>query len=137
MGGSVTFSVTCLSCYIKGTAVVTTTGVKTDDSILGDIIGFLEDPLKVIVNALDLNLEVDLTNLGGHFEFDFSVAGAGTYTVQIFKSESELGVQVCLQLLSLSSVPAHISHNLLKHVWCPRDFAEQRQESLYTLSCSS
>jgi hypothetical protein len=76
--------------------VVQTTGVKTNEGILGDIISFIEDPTEVIVNALDLNLEVDLTSFGGHFDFDFGIAVAGTYTVLIFKSESELGIEVSL-----------------------------------------
>jgi hypothetical protein len=108
--------VTCLSCYLKGTAVVTTTGVKTDESFLGELGGFFSDPIDTLENALDLDLEVDFTNLGGHFEFDFSIAAAGTYTIPIFKSESELGIQVNLCLFSLASVLKHISHNLLEHV---------------------
>jgi hypothetical protein len=108
VGVSVTFSVTCLSCYIKGTAVVTTTGVKTDESLLGEIGGFFEDPIDTLLNALDLDLEVDFTNLGGHFEFDFSIAAAGTYTIPIFKSESELGIQVSLWLFSGISLETHI-----------------------------
>jgi len=113
---SLTFSVTCLSCYLKGTAVVTTTGVKTDESFLGELGSFFSDPLDTLENALDLDLEVDFTNLGGHFEFDFSIAAAGTYTIPIFKSESELGIQVSLWLFSVASVLKHISHNLLVHV---------------------
>lgn len=58
------------------------------------MIKFLEDPTEVIVNALDLNIEVNIENLGGHFEFDIAFAASGTYTVQIYKSETEAGVQV-------------------------------------------
>ena len=118
---SLTFSVTCLSCYLKGTAVVTTTGVKnTDGSFLGEldswVSGLIDDPVDTLANALDLDLEVDFTNLGGHFEFDFSIDVAGTYTIPIFKSESDLGIQVSLWLFSVASVLKHISHNLLVHV---------------------
>jgi hypothetical protein len=45
---SISISATCVSCYFEGTAVVATTGVKTDQSLLGDIISFLEDPIGVL-----------------------------------------------------------------------------------------
>lgn len=89
-------TITCPSCYITGNAVVTTTGVKTDDSLLQDIVNFFKDPTEVVVNALDLNLEVSLENFGGHFEFDIAFAGSGTYTIQLYKSETPVGVQVRL-----------------------------------------
>ena len=113
--------------------MVTTTGVKTDESFLGELGSFFSDPLDTLENALDLDLEVDFTNLGGHFEFDFSIAAAGTYTIPIFKSESELGIQVSLWLFSVASVLKHISHNLLVHVWYSGVFAEERQGSSYAV----
>jgi hypothetical protein len=91
---SISISATCVSCYFEGTAVVTTTGVKTDQSLLGDIISFLEDPIGVLVNALDLDLEVNLENLVGHFEFDVAFAVSGTYTLQIYNTETPVGIQV-------------------------------------------
>jgi hypothetical protein len=112
---SLTFSVTCLSCYFKGTAVVTTTGVQNHESFWGEIGSIITDPIDTLENALDLDLEIDFTNLGGHFEFDFSIAAAGTYTIPIFKSESEAGIQVSLWLVSVASVLKHKSQNLLEH----------------------
>lgn len=97
-GLSLTLTATCQGCYITGNAVVTTTGVKKDESILGDIISFLKDPTEVVINALDLNLEVSLENFGGHFELDITFAAAGTYTVMLYKSESPVGVEVRLPL---------------------------------------
>ncbi|RDL33736.1 uncharacterized protein BP5553_08104 [Venustampulla echinocandica] len=92
--GSLSISVTCISCYTTGTAVVTTEGVKKDESVLGGIIDFFKhpDPRELVVDALDLNLEVNLENLGGHFEFDISFAASGTYTVTLFRSETPVGV---------------------------------------------
>jgi hypothetical protein len=47
-----------------------------------------------------LDLEVQLDNFGGHFEFDISFAAAGTYTVTLFKSETPVGVEVSLPSLA-------------------------------------
>ncbi|KAF4626079.1 hypothetical protein G7Y89_g12079 [Cudoniella acicularis] len=96
LSDSLSLSATCISCSTTGSAVVTTEGVKTDDSILGNIISFFrsKNPSDIIVNALDLNLEVQLDNLGGHFEFDISFAASGTYTINLFKSESPAGIQL-------------------------------------------
>lgn len=95
---------TCLSCYTNGTAVVTTDGVKTDESILGDVIDWFKAKNKtdVVTQALGLDLEVQLDNLGGHFEFDISFAASGTYTVTLFKSETPVGVEVSLQVFCSS-----------------------------------
>lgn len=41
-----------------------------------------------------MNLEFSLENFGGHFELDISFAGSGSYTVLLYKSESEAGVEV-------------------------------------------
>jgi hypothetical protein len=103
--------VTCLSCYFKGTAVVTTTGVQNHESFWGELGNIVLDPIDTIESALDLDLEIDFTNLGGHFEFDFSIAAAGTYTIPIFKSETEAGIQVSLWLFSLASVLKHVSQS--------------------------
>ncbi|KAH6666231.1 hypothetical protein B0J14DRAFT_451716, partial [Halenospora varia] len=66
-----------------GSAVVTTEGIKKDQSLLDDVINFFKNPEETVVNALDLNLEVQLNNLGGHFEFDIAFAASGTYTVTL------------------------------------------------------
>ena len=106
---SISISATCVSCYLTGTAVVTTTGIKTDQSLLGDIISFLEDPIGAIVSALDLDLEVNLENLVGHFEFDIAFAISGSYTLQIFKTETPVGIQVCAIRESQQLRPKSIS----------------------------
>lgn len=98
---------TCLSCYTNGTAVVTTDGVKKDDGILGDIIDFFKakDKTDLVTKALGLDLEVQLDNLGGHFEFDISFAASGTYSVTLFKSETPVGVEVSLFTLDPQTQP--------------------------------
>ncbi|KAH8659364.1 hypothetical protein BGZ60DRAFT_531269 [Tricladium varicosporioides] len=92
--GSLSLTATCISCYTTGSAVVTTEGIKKDESILKDVINFFKNPEETVVNALDLNFEVQLNNLGGHFEFDIAFAASGTYTVTLFKSETPVGVQL-------------------------------------------
>jgi hypothetical protein len=55
---------------------------------------FWEDPVGVVINALDLNLVFSLENFGGHFEFDISFAGSGSYTVPLYELESPVRVDV-------------------------------------------
>ncbi|TVY93132.1 hypothetical protein LAWI1_G002920 [Lachnellula willkommii] len=94
--GQTYVTVLCLSCYTNGTAVVTTDGVQKDDNILGDIVDWFkaEDKTDLVTKALGLNLEVQLDNLGGHFEFDISFAAAGTYTITLFTTETPAGVEI-------------------------------------------
>lgn len=94
--GSLSLTATCISCYTTGTATVSTDGVKQDDTILGDIQSFIasSDKTEIVTRALGLDLEVQLDNLGGHFEFDIDFAAAGTYTVPVFKSNTPLSVEV-------------------------------------------
>ncbi|TGO08155.1 hypothetical protein BTUL_0223g00110 [Botrytis tulipae] len=95
-GGKVTgfIKATCVECFTTGNAIATTSGVETDDSILGDILHFLTNSTEIIVDALDLNLRLGFQGVTGHFEIDISFAVAGTYTVPIFTSESLLGIQL-------------------------------------------
>lgn len=95
-------TVVCISCYTTGTAVVTTDGVQKDESIFDTIGGFFKDPdpREIVANALDLNLEVNIENLGGHFEFGITFAAAGTYTVTLFRSQTPVGIAVCSSRLS-------------------------------------
>ncbi|TGO44171.1 hypothetical protein BCON_0582g00010 [Botryotinia convoluta] len=95
-GGKVTgfIKATCVECFTTGNAIVITTGVKTDDSILGDFLHFLTNPTEIIVDALGLNLRLGFQGVTGHFVVDIAFAVAGTYTVPIFTSESLLGIQL-------------------------------------------
>ncbi|TGO21033.1 hypothetical protein BPAE_0247g00110 [Botrytis paeoniae] len=95
-GGKMTgfIKATCVECFTTGNEIVTTTGVETDDSILGDFLHVLTNPTEIIVDALDLYLRLDFQEVSGHFEIDIAFAVAGTYTVPIFTSESLLGMQL-------------------------------------------
>lgn len=100
-----------MECFTTGNAIVTTTGVETDESILGDILHFLTNPTEIIVDALDLNLSLGFQGVTGHFEIDIAFAVAGTYTVPIFTSESLLGIQVSATPYSYSQVSCwHINN---------------------------
>jgi hypothetical protein len=90
-----TITATCVNCFWYGTAVVETTGVEGDDSL--DVWDLITDPTEALINALDLNLEVQLRNMGGHFEFNIAFAATGTYTLTIFKTTTPVGVKVCSQ----------------------------------------
>jgi len=103
--GSLSLTATCVDCHTTGSAIVTTSGIKKDDGLLGDIIDFLKakDKTDVVAKALGMDLVVELDNFGGHFEFDIAFAASGTYTVTLFKSETPVGVEVCLSAFSPSS----------------------------------
>ncbi|KAF5868794.1 uncharacterized protein Bfra_012126 [Botrytis fragariae] len=85
---------TCVESFTTGNAIVTTTEVETDDSILGDFLHFLTNPTEIIVDALDLNLRLGFQGVTGHFEIYIKFAIAGTYIVPIFTSESLLSIQL-------------------------------------------
>ncbi|KAI9651314.1 hypothetical protein NHQ30_001353 [Ciborinia camelliae] len=101
IGGSVTTGVvtksikaTCVNCFTTGEAIVTTAGLETDDSILGNILHFMKDPTGIVINALDLDLKLDFQGVTGHFEVDIAFSEAATYTFPIFTSETPVGGQL-------------------------------------------
>ncbi|TAQ84444.1 hypothetical protein B7494_g7235 [Chlorociboria aeruginascens] len=84
--------VECVDCRTWGTAVVSTTGVEKDESIIGDIISFFENPLDTIVQAFDLDVKVDLQGVGGSFDFDITITESDAYSFNLFKSETPVGI---------------------------------------------
>ncbi|KAF7857908.1 hypothetical protein EAF04_009266 [Stromatinia cepivora] len=86
IGGSV--KATCVECFTTSKAIVTTTGIERNDSILGDFSYFWTNPTEILVDALNLNPKPDFQGVTGHFEIDITFAAAGSYTVPIFTSES-------------------------------------------------
>jgi hypothetical protein len=83
-----------VKCYTTGRAVITTTGIETDESLLDDALGLITHPEEVIVNALDLNLEVTFEDVSGHFEIDVAFAASGTYTFPLFEPSTPVGGHV-------------------------------------------
>jgi hypothetical protein len=75
-------------------AVIMTTGVSKNNSIIGDVGNFFKNPEQTIINALDVNLEVSLAGIGGHFEFGITTSGTVSHTIPIFLSETPVGVAV-------------------------------------------
>jgi len=74
--------------------VISTAGVDKDDNILKDIIHFFEDPVDAVVEAFDLNVKVDLQNVGGHFNFNVKAAATGSYSIPIFSSQTPAGMAI-------------------------------------------
>ena len=95
---SLPVKVTCVDCYTTGTAVVSTTGITRNETLLLQIIDDVLDPTEIVVNALDLNIGVDLENLEGHFEIDIAFGAQASYTFVLFKTETEAGVEVSRSL---------------------------------------
>lgn len=52
------------------------------------------NPTDLVKKALDFPVTVNLDNLGGHFEFKIAFGASGTYVVNLFKSETPIGVQL-------------------------------------------
>jgi hypothetical protein len=71
---------------------VSTAGVQKDESILGDIVSFFENPIDTITAAFDLDVRVDFENVGGHMEFDIQAAADISYSIPIFESEVGVGI---------------------------------------------
>lgn len=95
---------TCVNCFTTGNALVTTTGIDTNDTILGDVSHFQSNPVEIIVDALTLDLRLDFQGVTGHFEIDVQFAVAGTYTVPIFGSpQTPDGKQVSTRIIMLKN----------------------------------
>jgi hypothetical protein len=84
----------CVDCRTWGSALITTAGVTKDESIIGDIISFFENPVDTIVNAFDLDVKIEFVDVGGHFEFDLTASDSVSYSFSIYKSETLAGFAV-------------------------------------------
>jgi hypothetical protein len=93
-GETARLEIECLDCRTWGSAVVTTSGVSKDESILGDIISFFEDPIDTIMSAFDLDVKISFENVGGHFEFDISASDTVSYSFPIYESDCLTGLAV-------------------------------------------
>jgi hypothetical protein len=91
---TVSLELECVDCRTWGSALITTTGVSKDESIIGDIISFFENPIDCIVNAFDLEVKIEFPDVGGHFEFDLIASDTVSYSYSIFQSESLAGIAV-------------------------------------------
>jgi hypothetical protein len=84
----------CVDCRTWGSALITTAGVSKNESIIGDIISFFENPIDAIINAFDLEVKVEFVDVGGHFEFDLSASDTVSYSYSIYESETLAGMAV-------------------------------------------
>ena len=83
-----------MDCRSWGSALVTTTGVDKDESIIGDIISFFENPIDAIVNAFKAEVKIEFIDVGGHFEFDLIASDTVSYSYTIWNSESPVGIAI-------------------------------------------
>ncbi len=84
----------CVDCRSWGSALVTTTGVDKDESVIGDIISFFENPIDCIVNAFDLEVKIEFIDVGGHFEFDLVASDTISYSYTIWNSDTLGGIAI-------------------------------------------
>ena len=71
---------------------MSTSGVRKDESLIGDILTFFENPVDSIVSAFDLDIRVDFENVGGHMEFGIEAAAGTSISIPIFESELVTGI---------------------------------------------
>lgn len=74
--------------------MISTAGVNKDNDILQDIIHFFEDPIDAVVEAFDVNVKIDLQNVGGHFEFNVKAAASGSFSVPIYTTQTPAGMAI-------------------------------------------
>lgn len=93
-GETANLKVECIDCRTWGNAVVTNAGVTKKSSVIGNIISFFKNPVETIINAFDMDIKVDFTGVGGHFEFGIIASDTVTYSVPIFTSETPAGIAI-------------------------------------------
>ena len=80
-------SVSCANCFVTGIATASTAGFTQNQTLLANVVQATEelakDPDGFLAAALGIDIVVDLENLSGHFEFDISFDGRGSFTVPL------------------------------------------------------
>ncbi|CZR58872.1 uncharacterized protein PAC_08764 [Phialocephala subalpina] len=96
--GNPNLTATCLSCFTTGTASLLSTGFTQDEALLADIPAataeLIKDPLGFIEEVLDVQFEIDLQGLSGHFEVDVQFAAAGTFSIPLLPPIQPLGAKL-------------------------------------------
>ncbi|KAF4611385.1 hypothetical protein G7Y89_g15628 [Cudoniella acicularis] len=82
------FEVKCIDCYTKGTALITTSSVTTDNSLLDDI----EHPIDSIVNAFGVDVKIELENFEGYFDMEIIASEKTSYSIQLLAIPTPAGV---------------------------------------------
>lgn len=82
---------------------MTTDGVLFNDTVFQNPIAaaeeFMKDPFKLVEDAFETEIELDLSNFTGHFEFEIDFAGSGSYDVSVPMPITPLGGKVSDNLL--------------------------------------
>jgi hypothetical protein len=77
---------------------VTTDGVLFNDTEFQNPITaaeeFLTNPLRLIQDAFQTEIELDLSDFTGHFEFEIDFSGSGSFDIPIPLPPTPLGGQV-------------------------------------------
>ena len=81
-----------MDCRSWGNAVVSHSGVKKDEGLLGELVEFLKNPVGAIVSAFDMDIRVDFENVGGHFEFDIEAEVGTSISLSVFESDLVTGI---------------------------------------------
>lgn len=105
VGDAVHLEIQCVDCRTWGNAIVTTSGVSKDESVIGDIISFFENPVETIVNAFDLDVKIEFEDCGGHFELDILAADTVSYSFPIYESATPVGI-ACSDEVSIGLILA-------------------------------
>lgn len=97
----------CASCFTTGSGLVTTDGVDFDQSAFLNPFtaakDFFKDPAKLIQDSFDVEMNFDLSNFTGHFEFDVDFVGSGVYVIPIPLPPTPLGGSVSQYCLCMSA----------------------------------
>jgi hypothetical protein len=90
--------VEALDSRLWGSAIVSTSGATKDESLIGEIVSFFENPIDTITAAFGLGVRVDFDNVGGHFEFDIKAPRGTTFSVPILEADLYAGVDIACSL---------------------------------------
>lgn len=90
--------VEALDSLLWGSVIVSTGGATKDESLIGGILSFFENPIDIITAAIGLAVRVDFENVGGHFEFGVKAPGGTTFSVPILEADLYAGIDVGLDV---------------------------------------
>ncbi len=88
------FNFSLFQALVLGFNFLPSSGVTKSTDVIGSIINFFKNPVDAIVDAFNMDVTVDFTGVGGHFEFDISASDTVSYSVPIYTSDLPVGVAV-------------------------------------------
>ena len=88
----------CRDCRVWGDVELSSTGVHKDESLIGDIVGFFENPIDAIVSAFDLDVRIDLGKVGGHLELDIKAAAGASVKIPLFETDISASIPLSVDV---------------------------------------